>query len=94
MDDTPKSIPEAFASPDADDWKEAVRSKMDSIMTNETWEVVDHPFGCKPIGSKWVFKNKLRPDSTIEKYKASLVAKGYTQKKERTSSTLTHLLPE
>jgi hypothetical protein len=27
-----------------------------------------------------VFKKKLRPDGTIEKYKAWLVAKGYTQK--------------
>jgi hypothetical protein len=31
-------------------------------------------------GCKWVFKKKLRPDSTIEKYKAKLVVKGYTQK--------------
>jgi hypothetical protein len=27
-----------------------------------------------------VFKKKLRPDSTIDKYKARLVVKGYTQK--------------
>ena len=53
---------------------------MDSIMTNGTWEVVDRPYGCKPVGSKWVFKKKLRPDGTIDKYKARLVAKGYTQK--------------
>jgi hypothetical protein len=66
-DDTPRSIPEAFASPDADGWKEAVRSEMDSIMTNETWEVVDRPFGCKPVGCKWVFKKKLRHDGIIEK---------------------------
>jgi hypothetical protein len=31
-------------------------------------------------GCKWVFKKKLRPDGTIEKYKTRLVAKGYTQK--------------
>jgi hypothetical protein len=52
MDDTPRSIPEAFASPDANDWKEAVHSEMDSIVMNETWEVVDRPFGCKPVGCK------------------------------------------
>jgi hypothetical protein len=80
MDDTPRSIPEAFASPDVDDWKEAVCSEMDSIMMNKTWEVVHHPFGCKPVGCKWVFKKKLRSDGTIEKHKARLVAKGYTQK--------------
>jgi hypothetical protein len=53
---------------------------MDSIMSNGTWEVVDHPYGWKPVGCKWVFEKKLRPDGTIKKYKARLVAKGYTQK--------------
>lgn len=53
---------------------------MDSILANETWEITDRPFGCKPVGCKWIFKKKLRPDGTIEKYKVRLVAKGYTQK--------------
>jgi hypothetical protein len=53
---------------------------MDSILSNETWELVDRPYGCKPMGCKWVFKKKLRPDGTIDKYKARLVTKGYTQK--------------
>src|SRR5438132_6367936 len=80
VDDTPNSITEAYASPDADYWKEAVRSEMDSIMANGTWEITDRPYGCKPVGCKWVFKLKLRSDGTIEKYKSRLVAKGYTQK--------------
>ena len=80
VDDTPKSIAEAYASPDADNWKEAVHNEMDSILSNGTWELSERPYGCKPVGCKWVFKKKLRPDGTIEKYKARLVAKGYTQK--------------
>src|SRR3954464_11140031 len=80
VDDTPTSISEAYASPDADYWKEVVHSEMNSILANETWEITDRPYGCKPVGCKWVFKKKLRPDGTIEKYKARLVAKGYTQK--------------
>jgi hypothetical protein len=59
VDDTPKTIIEVFASPDADDWKEAVRSEIDSILSNETWELVDRPYGCKPVGCKWVFKRSL-----------------------------------
>lgn len=80
VDDTPRTISEAYASSDADDWKEVVHSEMDSILSNGTWEVVDRPYGCKPVGCKWVFKKKLKPDGTIDKYKARLVAKGYTQK--------------
>ena len=82
MDDTPTSISEAYASSEADYWKDAVRNEMDSIMANGTWELTEHPYGCKPLGCKWVFKKKLRPDGTIEKYKARLVAKGYAQKEE------------
>jgi hypothetical protein len=80
VDDTPSSISEAYASPDADYWKEDVCSEMDSILANGTWEITDHPYGCKPVECKWVFKKKLRPDGTIEKYKVRLVAEGYTQK--------------
>jgi hypothetical protein len=90
VDDTPTTIEQAYSSPDADLWKEAVRSEMDSIMSNGTWEVVDRPYGCKPIGCKWVFKKNLRPDGTIERYKARLVAKGYTKKRVKTSLILTH----
>jgi hypothetical protein len=75
VEDIPTTIREAYSSPDADLWKEAVRSEMDSIMSNGTWEVIDHPYGCQPIGCKWIFKKKLRPDGTIERYKARLVAK-------------------
>ena len=53
---------------------------MDLILSYGTWELTERPYGCKPVGCKWVFKKKLRLDGTIEKYKARLVAKGYTQK--------------
>ncbi|KAK1618295.1 hypothetical protein QYE76_023812 [Lolium multiflorum] len=80
VDDTPNSISGAYASPDANYWKEAVCSEMDSILANGTWEINDRPYGCKPVGCKWVFKKNLRPDGTIDKYKARLVANGYTEK--------------
>jgi hypothetical protein len=76
VDDIPRTIEEAYSSPDADLWKEAVRSEIDSIMSNGTWEIIECPYGCKPIECKWVFKKKFRPDGTIERCKARLVAKG------------------
>jgi hypothetical protein len=80
VDDTPTSIIEEYVSPDVDDWKEAVCSEMDSILSNGTWQLSELPFGCKPICCKWMFKRKLRLNGTIDKYKARLVAKGYNQK--------------
>jgi hypothetical protein len=40
LDDTPRTIEEAYSSPDAELYKEALRSEMDSIMSNGTWEAV------------------------------------------------------
>jgi hypothetical protein len=55
---------------------------MDSILTNGTWEICDCPVGCKPVSCKWIFKKKLKSDGTIDKYKARLMAKGFTQKED------------
>jgi hypothetical protein len=52
VDDTTTTIVEAYFSLDADLWKEAVQSEMDYIMSNGTWEVVNRPYGCKPVGCK------------------------------------------
>jgi hypothetical protein len=67
---------------------------MDSIMSNATWEVVERPYGCKPSGSKWVFKKKLMPDGTIERYKVRLVIKAIHRRKVRISLILIHLWPD
>lgn len=52
---------------------------MESIKSNQVWELVDLPMGRKAIGNKWVLKIKRKADGSIERYKARLVAKGYTQ---------------
>jgi hypothetical protein len=80
VDDTPKTLSEAYASPDAKYWKEAVRNEMDSILINGTWEIYDLPVWCKPVGYKWIFKKKMKPYGTVDKFKAMLVDKEFTQK--------------
>ncbi|GKF84584.1 DNA polymerase zeta catalytic subunit-like protein [Tanacetum coccineum] len=76
----PQTYKTAMESSEAPYWKEAIESEIDSIVHNNTWKLVDLPSGHKPIGHKWIFKKKLRPDGTIEKYKARLVAKRYRPK--------------
>ena len=48
----PQSYNEAIRSPKGPLWKEAIKSEIDSILQNHTWELVDLPPGCKPLGYK------------------------------------------
>lgn len=49
-----------------------------ALVSNETWILVPRTFGMH-IGNKWVFQVKYNPDSTIQRYKTRLVAKGLSQ---------------
>ncbi|KAL0409578.1 UNVERIFIED_CONTAM: Retrovirus-related Pol polyprotein from transposon RE2 [Sesamum radiatum] len=69
-----------MASSEAKQWKEAVKSEMDFIISNKILVLVDLPLGCTTIGSKWIFKKKSKPDGTIDKFEARLVAKDFEQK--------------
>ncbi|GJZ09105.1 pol polyprotein [Tanacetum coccineum] len=75
------SLPISVTSSEGHQWKEAIKSEIDSILQNHMWELVDLPPGCKPLGYKWIFKKKMKADGTIDKYKARLVIKGYRQRK-------------
>ena len=66
---------------DASFQKEAIKSELDSIMSNQIRELVNLLKDSRPISSKWIFKKKLRPDSSIVKYKARIVIRGFDQKK-------------
>ena len=53
--------------------------EMDSLDKNEAWNLVQLPVGRKVIGSKWLFKKKLNAKGKVDKSKAHLVVKGYSQ---------------
>ena len=80
VEDDPKTFEEAMKSQDVAFWKEAINDEMDSIMGNNTYVLTDLPPGCKPLGSKWIFKKKMKVDGTVEKFKARLVIQGFKQK--------------
>ena len=54
--------------------------EMQALEKNGTWIVTTLPEGKTAIGSKWVFKIKTDETGKTTKYKARLVAQGYSQK--------------
>ncbi|XP_075112206.1 uncharacterized protein LOC142182134 [Nicotiana tabacum] len=61
-------------------WIEVMKSEIQALEDNHTWEVVTLPHGKKAIGCKWVYKIKYTASGDIERFKARLVAKRYSQK--------------
>ncbi|OIT06158.1 hypothetical protein A4A49_61510, partial [Nicotiana attenuata] len=59
IEEDSKTYNETMRSIDANFWKEAIKSELDFIVSNLTWDLSDLPKGCKPISSKWIFKKKL-----------------------------------
>ena len=57
-----------------------MKSKLESMYSNNVWTLVDLPQGVKSISSKWVYKRKRGVDGKVETYKVRLVAKGYSKK--------------
>eukprot|EP00794_Sanderia_malayensis_P014530 gene14530-biopygen11634 len=75
----PTNIHEALNGKHAPQWKKAIESEYKSLIKNETWELVDLPADKNLVGCKWVFKTKRNSDGSISRYKARLVAQGYSQ---------------
>ncbi|CAI7867203.1 unnamed protein product [Closterium sp. NIES-54] len=52
----PATVEEALSGPQKKEWKAAMDAKLNSLIENGTWELVELPEGRRPISSKWVFK--------------------------------------
>ncbi|GJV36868.1 retrovirus-related pol polyprotein from transposon TNT 1-94 [Tanacetum coccineum] len=80
VEDAPKTYKEAITSRNSAFWKEAIDDEMDSLVSNNTWELSDLPPGSKAIGCRWVFRIKYHTDGSIQTFKARLVIQGFSQR--------------
>ncbi|KAG8480419.1 hypothetical protein CXB51_025096 [Gossypium anomalum] len=60
-------------------WKRAMEAELDMIQKNQTWDLVKRPEKKKVIGVRWVFRARFNANGSLNKYKARLVVKGYSQ---------------
>lgn len=75
----PETFEEAVQNPR---WIKALEEEITALDRNQTWELVPKPKDVKPISYKWVYKVKRRTDRSIERHKARLVARGFSQQYE------------
>jgi Reverse transcriptase (RNA-dependent DNA polymerase)/Integrase core domain/GAG-pre-integrase domain len=75
----PRSFAEAQRRPDWPLWETAINDELETLKRNGTWELTSAPDGANIIGSKWVFRAKKDAAGNVVRYKARLVAQGFSQ---------------
>nr|GFB10787.1 ribonuclease H-like domain-containing protein [Tanacetum cinerariifolium] len=72
----PKKVSDALQDPS---WVETMQEELIQFKIQKVWTLVDYPKGARPIGTKWVLKNKKDERGIVIRNKARLVAQGHTQ---------------
>jgi len=75
----PRNEAEAQGSPDWLHWQDTMAKEVSELTTKHTWELVDTPLSINIIGSRWTYWLKHDTSGAITRYKAHLVAQGFTQ---------------
>ena len=74
----PTTRRQAMASPEAPQWRAAEAKELESLVVKKVYIECVLPPGRKLVRTKWVYRTK-KENGVIVKYKARLVAMGYTQ---------------
>ena len=75
------TVSEALGGEDRKHWEEAMRKELDGLEAMGTWEITDLPKGANTINTCWVLKIQTDANLVPTKFKARLVAWGFTQHK-------------
>jgi hypothetical protein len=60
-------------------WEQAIREELEMLKKTGTWELTERPPNVNVVGSKWVFRAKKDAAGNVVRYKARLVAQGFSQ---------------
>jgi hypothetical protein len=75
----PQTLTEAKRRPDWLLWEAAIHEELETLRKAGTWELTDAPPDANIVGSKWVFRAKKDAAGNVIRYKARLVAQGFSQ---------------
>ena len=80
-DPEPTSVDECRKRYDWPLWKDAMNAELKALAKRKVFgPVINTPNGVRPVGSKWVFVRKRNDKNEIVRYKARLVAQGFSQR--------------
>jgi hypothetical protein len=75
----PQSAKEALSSPYAAQWQAAMQKELASLRSHSVYEEVERPQNVNVVGCRWVFAVKCDTNNIVEKFKARLTARGFSQ---------------
>ncbi|WVZ63679.1 hypothetical protein U9M48_013292 [Paspalum notatum var. saurae] len=88
----PRDVSHALSDPN---WVNAIHEELENFERNHVWDLVEPPPNCRPVGTKWVFKNKQGENGMVVRNKARFVDQGFCQKEgidyEETFAPVAHL---
>ena len=80
-DPDPKTMAECKKRSDWNKWKEAIQAELASLTKRKVFSsAIPTPSQIFPVGFKWVFVRKRNENNEVVRYKARLVAQGFTQR--------------
>lgn len=77
--DDPESYKDAMKRDDKDEWRKAMLDEIDALKRNQVWTLVDRPKDTNIVTNRWVLRIKRKPNGEIDRYRARLVARGFSQ---------------
>jgi hypothetical protein len=75
----PRSLAEARRRPDWELWEKGIIEELALLKEAGTWELTTPPENANIVGSKWVFRAKKDAAGNVVRYKARLIAQGFSQ---------------
>lgn len=78
-EDDPKDYKDIMGREDRSQWLAAMKDEIGSLAKNKVWTLVNRPKGVNIVTNRWVLKIKRKPDGSVDRYRARLVARGFSQ---------------